>query len=74
MVIALMVRKTMMAVLVAINILMILMDAVTTYGDDGDDDGDVDGGKIRYGDDDACADDAVVCFDANVDDTNGVRR
>ena len=29
----------MMAVLVAINILMILMDAVTTYGDDGDDDG-----------------------------------
>ena len=31
MVVALMVRKTMMAVLIVINIVMIMMDAVTTY-------------------------------------------
>ena len=48
MVVALMVRKTMMAVLMVINIVMIMMDVVTTYirpyGDYGDEDGDVDGG------------------------------
>ena len=43
-VVALMVLKTMMAVLMVINIVMIMMDAVTTSGDDGDTDGDVDGG------------------------------
>ena len=44
MVVALMVRKTMMAVLMVINIVMSLMDAVTRSGDDGDEDGHADGG------------------------------
>jgi len=44
MVVALMVRKTMMAVLMVINIVMSLMDAVTRSGDDGDEDGHTDGG------------------------------
>ena len=73
MVVGLMVRKKMMEVLMVIHIVMIMMDAVTMPGDVGDEDVDVDGGLKRYGDDDVCAYDAVVCFDANVDDWNGVR-
>ena len=42
-VVALMVLKTMMAVLIVINRVVIMMDAVATSGDDGDTDGDVDG-------------------------------
>ena len=44
MVAALVVRKTMMAVLMVINIVMSLMDAVTRSGDDCDEDGHTDGG------------------------------
>ena len=55
MVVALMVRKTMMAVLMVINIVMVMMGVrtyvVTTYvraySDYGDEDGDVDCGYVR---------------------------